>query len=201
MQQQQRKPECQFSADVAAGARAGDAAALEQVYRLLVGPLTSYLRSQVGDPDAAADLAQEAFVDLVRRCRTLEGGPREIRSWLYRAARNKAIDRSRYRSRRPETLTDEVPDAPSASPGPETVADAADRATSVRRLLASLPADQCQVLTLRFLGELTAPEVAAVMGRTEGAVRALQHRGVAALGRALRAGADAERLERLVAAA
>lgn len=177
-----------FDESVAAGVRSGDPDALAHVYRVLSGPLTAWLRSQVRDPQLAEDLATEAFLKLVRGCRNVEGDPFQIRSWLYRVAQRNLIDHRRARSRRPdEDLTGHVPD------GRDVVPDTADvviRAEGTHRMLDALEQlspEQAQVLTLRFVGELTAPEVAEVLGKTEGAVRALQHRAVSALAKHIRA--------------
>lgn len=176
-----------FTDEVAAGVRSGDVDALTAVYEALVGPLTSYLRSQVRDASVATDLAQETFIDLVRGCRGLCGGPREIRAWIYRAAQRNVIDHVRYKNRRPESLTDQAPEIRESAKGPDDLAVEAEEAHRIRSALARLSPDQAQVLSLRFLAGLSAPEVAAVMDKNEGAVRALQHRGVAALARILKA--------------
>lgn len=176
-----------FSDEVAEGVRAGDADALTAVYEALMDPLTSYLRSQVRDSSIAVDLAHETFIELVRACRGLSGGPREIRAWIYRAAQRNVIDHVRYKNRRPEDLMAEAPERRVAEKGPDDLAVEADEAARIQAALARLSPDQAQVLSLRFLAGLPAPEVAAVMDRNEGAVRALQHRGVAALARILRA--------------
>lgn len=169
--------------------RAGDPDALAAVYRALVGPLTAWLRAQVRDPHLAEDLAEETFLELVRACRTVQGGPFSIRSWLYRAAQHNLIDHRRRVARRPEELTDETPELPADTTGLDDRAAELDEAERLRAALAQLSPDQAEVLTLRFLAGLSAPEVAAVTGKKEGAVRALQHRGVAALARMIRAGA------------
>lgn len=174
-----------FGDDVAKGVRAADPDALAAVYRALAQPLTAYLRAQVGDNQLAQDLVSETFADLVRGCRTIEGGPFQIRGWLYRAAHHNLLDHRRYRGRRPEDSVAEFPEQADVD-APDDLAIAGEDAEAVRALLHSLPPEQAQVLTLRFLAELSAPEVAAIMARTEGAVRALQHRATAAMARKLR---------------
>lgn len=174
-----------FSNAVAHALRQGDPQALAHVYSVLVAPLTAYMRSQVRDPHLVNDLVQDTFVELVRGCRSLTGEPRQIRAWVFRAAHRNAIDQSRYIERHPERLFDALPDWESADQGPAEVTAANDEAEQVRSALRQLPVEQEQVLTLRFLADLSAPEVAAVMGKTVGAVRALQHRGVAALAQIL----------------
>lgn len=178
-----------FNDEVAAGVRRGDPDALTEVYRVLSGPLTAYLRSQVRDAQLAEDLATETFLKLVRGCRHLEGGPFQIRSWLYRVAQRNVIDHLRARSRRPdEELTDLPPEELTAAGDPADAVEDRDTLDRIRTALEQLSPDQAEVLRLRLISGLSAPETAAVIGKTEGAVRALQHRGVATLARHIRRG-------------
>lgn len=174
-----------FDEEVAKGVREADPDALAAVYRALVRPLTSYVRAQVGNEHAAQDLVSETFGEFVRTCRTIEGGPFQMRAWLYRAARHNTLDHHRHRRRHPEDAVERIPDQQSNGPALDDRAAVSEEMAQMREALASLPPEQAQVLTLRYLGELSAPEVAAVMGKTEGAVRALQHRATAAMARAL----------------
>lgn len=178
-----------FDDEVAAGVRRGDPEALTEVYRVLAGPLTAYLRSQVRDAQLAEDLATETFLKLVRGCRRLQGGPFQIRSWLYRVAQRNVIDHLRARSRRPdEELTDLPPEEVTAGDDPADAVEDSDTLERIRIALDQLSPDQAEVLRLRLIAGLSAPEVAAIVGKTEGAVRALQHRGVATLARHIRRG-------------
>lgn len=72
--------------------RRGDPDARSEVYGVLSGPLAAYLRSQVRDAQLAEELATETFLKLVRGGRRLEGGPFQIRSWLYRVAQRNVIE-------------------------------------------------------------------------------------------------------------
>ena len=180
-----------FSEDLAEGVREGDPDALGAVWRLLRPGLVRYLHTRVGDAGLAEDLAEDAFVDLVRSCRSIDGGAHAVRSWLYRAASRNLIDHHRGRGRRPEVLVARLPDHDDQATGPAQHAEARDLAASVQAILARLTPDQRRVLTLRFLVGLTAPEVAAVIGKPEGAVRSLQHRGAAAFARLADAAATA----------
>lgn len=178
-----------FDDEVAAGVRHGDPDALSEVYRVLAGPLTAYLRSQVRDAQLAEDLATETFLKLVRGCGRLEGGPFQIRSWLYRVAQRNVIDHLRARSRRPdEELTDLPPEELTAEGDPAVTVEGWDTLDRIRQALQQLSPDQAEVLRLRLIAGLSAPETAIVIGKTEGAVRALQHRGVATLARHIRRG-------------
>lgn len=177
-----------FSEHVAEGVRAGDPDALGACWRALAAPLVTYLHAQVRDAGVAEDLAQETFLELVRSCRSIRGGPRELRSWVYRAALRNVLDWRRRWRRRPEDAHDELPERDHPERIDEAVAER-DQAARVRAAVAALPPDQAEVITLRFLAQLSAPEAAAVLGKTEGAVRAAQHRAMANLGRRLAPGA------------
>lgn len=178
-----------FDEHIAEGVREGDPDALVACWRVLAHPLVSYLRAQVRDPGIAEDLAQDSFLELVSSCRTLHGGAHEIRGWLFRAAYHNLLDWRRRSARRPEQpLGLAGVDQAARERVDDEVIERVER-EALRHALDSLSPDQRQVITLRFLAELSAPEVAAVLGKSEGSVRALQHRGVAALGRLIRDGA------------
>lgn len=173
-----------FDPTLVEGVRAGDPDAFAVVWRALCPALVYWLRSQLHDPGLAEDLAQSTFLELVEAADRLPGDPRAIRAWLYRAARHNLIDHRRHTARRPELVTADLPETPAGHPTDEQ-AMASAQISQVHAALQALTAEQRQVVTLRFLAELSAPEVAAVMQTSEGAVRALQRRGVAALARQL----------------
>lgn len=148
--------------------------------------MLAWFRSRVGDGHLAEDLTGDAFVAVIAALPRYEGGPEAFAGWLFTLVRRDFVDHLRRRERRPET--------PHESPGEllnETAPDAAEEvlaradADRVRAALAQLSPDQQEVLALRVVAGLTAPEVAAMTGRTVGAVKALQHRGLDSLGRLL----------------
>lgn len=173
-----------FDPALVEGIRAAHPDALTAVWRALAPGLVRWLRSQLHDPGLAEDLAQTTFLELIEAVDRLPEDPKGIRAWLYTAARHNLIDHRRRVARRPEVITAVPPDAP-ARDRTEDLAEAKEEVDVVHAALQALTVEQRQVLTLRFLGELSAPEVAAVLHTTEGAVRALQHRGVAAMARHL----------------
>jgi RNA polymerase sigma-70 factor, ECF subfamily len=164
-----------------------DAEALAACYETFADPLYRYLLSRCGDPTLAEELVEDTFLELVGQAPTLTGGGGGVRAWLFRAGRNNLIDARRKTLRRGDVAYDErrATEVPSPERGPEELALASVTASRVHAALALLSADQREVLLLRFAGDLTGPEVAAVLGKTVGAVKALQHRGLAALGRIL----------------
>jgi RNA polymerase sigma-70 factor (ECF subfamily) len=165
--------------EVLAAARAGAAWAMERIYADLAGPVTGYLRLQGGrEPD---DLASDTFLSVLTGIPRFTGDERAFRSWVFTIAHRRLIDERRRSARIPEPR-----ESPEEASGP-TAADAADEALArlgterVVRLCAGLPGDQRAVLLMRVLGDLTIEQVAAVIGKSVGATKALQRRGLAAV--------------------
>ncbi|MGY1770400.1 RNA polymerase sigma factor [Blastococcus sp. SYSU D00813] len=163
--------------DVLAAARTGAAWAFEVLYRDLAPAVTGYLRLHGAlEPD---DLASETFLAVFRGLDGFEGDEQGLRSWVFTIAHRRLADDWRRRGRRPQLAEggDElVPDAA----GGDVEDDALLRLGTerVHELCAGLPADQRSVLLLRVLADLTVEQVAEVMGRSVGSVKALQRRGL-----------------------
>jgi len=139
--------------------------------------LRVYIRQLVGNDDDAQDLAHDAYA---RALRALERGLRPInpRAWLLRTARNVAIDHLRQRRfLRLFVRIDAVAD-------PGAADDRTDR-IAVWSAVARLPVNEREAIVLRYRWDLTPAEIAQVVGRSEGAVRALVSRAVARLRREL----------------
>lgn len=171
----------------AQGVRDGDPDALATAWREYAPGLIQWLRSQLRHDADAEDVAMETFRELVAHCGSIAGDGAQIRAWLYRAAYHNLLDHRRARMRRPEDPSDAlVEQVDEADPATAVAED--DFARRVRTALGQLAPDQATVLTLRFLGQLSAPEIAEVLDRSEGSVRQLQHRGVTRLAELIRRG-------------
>lgn len=172
---------------VVQGVKAGDPDAVGAVYVRLADRLLGYLTARVHDRAAAEDLLEATFIELLQKGWTIRGGAASIKVWLFRAAHYNALDHLRKVKRRGEHLESDLTpfDRPETARGPADRAEADDTGARVRAAMATLSADQRQVLLLRYVAGLTASEVADVMAKSDGAVRALQHRGERALGRVL----------------
>jgi RNA polymerase sigma factor (sigma-70 family) len=172
--------------DLLGAAQADAGWAYERMFDAFGPTVLGYVRSQgVEDPEHLAnDVFLRAFTNLGR----FSGDEGAFRSWLFTIAHHAVIDERRRRSRRPVSSGDEVPDQ--TVEGAEEVALSRLGTLDVHALLGELSADQRDVLVLRLLGDLTVEQVARIVGKRPGAVKALQRRGLAALRRRLDGVAD-----------
>lgn len=165
--------------EVLAAARAGAAWAFEVLYRDLAPSVTAYLRLHgAAEPD---DLASETFLGVFTGLGRFTGDEDALRAWVFTIAHRRLVDDWRSRSRRPR-VTDDAEDL-GGLPGGDVESDVLVSlgAQDVHRLCAGLPDDQRAVVLLRILADLTVEQVARVMGRSVGSVKALQRRGLRAL--------------------
>lgn len=160
-------------------ARAGAPWAFERLYTDLAPIVTGYLRLQgAAEPD---DLTSEVFLGVFAGLASFEGTEPQFRSWVFTIAHRRLIDERRRAARRPSEPTDDP--ATLDGPGGDAEAEAID-ALGLRRvyeLCATLSAEQREVVLLRVVGDLTVEQVAQTVGRSVGAVKALQRRGLTAL--------------------
>lgn len=164
-------------------ARAGGAWAWERLYKDLAPPLLGYLRMRgAADPE---DVLGEVFVQIVRGLSSFEGDEKDFRSWVFTIAHRRAIDEARRARRRPHQPADihSLSDLASPAGNVEDEALASLGTGTIRRLVARLTPDQQDVLLLRILGDLTIDEIARALDKRPGAVKALQRRALAALGK------------------
>ena len=159
-----------------ARAKEGDQDALRFLYVCYSHNIYGYVRSIVRDDHEAEDVTQHVFAKLMTTLVKYDDRGVPFFAWLLRLARNVAIDHLRANRLTP---TENVLDS-------EASAEAdADRAETVRSALATLPDEQREVVVLRHLVGLTPGEIADRMGRTEGSIHGLHHRGRRALQREL----------------
>ena len=155
--------------ELARAARDGDLAAFEELVRRYQRPLFGYLYRMCGSPDAAEELAQQAFV---RAWQGLGGfrGDASFKTWLYRIATNLAINR--VTRRKPTCDLPESLPAPNSSEPAERYARER-RIALVREALEQLPADQRAALVLVEYQELSYQDTARALGRSVRAVDSL----------------------------
>jgi RNA polymerase sigma-70 factor (TIGR02952 family) len=159
-------------------AQQGDAEAFGELYDRYVTVVHRYVYHRVGDRALAEDVTSETFVRALRRIDSLSFQGRDVGAWLVTIARNIIRDHVKSSRYRLEVATADMRDADRATDGPE---DAVVQRLTNEQLLAcvrQLNSEQQECVALRFLQGLSVAETAAVMGKREGAIKALQHRAV-----------------------
>jgi len=163
--------------------KALDGERLAAIYDEYYQPIYRYVYRQVGEVETARDLTSEVFHRLLRAAQNGDSPNRNSKAWLYRTAHNIVVDHyRRQQHRRHLPLEDELI---SAEDDPAATAERHLSAAQVRSALQHLTPDQRQVIILKFLEGLSNQEVAVVLDKPVGAVKSLQHRGLAALQRQL----------------
>ncbi|GAA4942230.1 RNA polymerase sigma-70 factor (TIGR02952 family) [Actinomycetospora succinea] len=168
-------------------AQDGDTDAFGQLFDRYHDTVFRFVLFRLGDRPAAEDLTQETFVRAYRRITSVSYQGRDIGAWFVTIARNLVLDHVKSSRYRLESSTAEVADvAPSSfRPGPESEVIAGATHAELLRCVARLGDDQQECIALRFLQGLSVAETAEIMGRNEGAVKALQHRAVRRLAQLL----------------
>lgn len=162
-----------------ARARDGDRDAIAKLYDEYADRVYSYLYRRVGDAQIAEDLTGDVFVRMLEAIRRGQLWKVSFRAWLYRIAHNVLVDYFRSRGRQWELVLDErlVGAVPDESAGERTGLGIWTY-EALREAIKELPQTQQTVLLLRFGEGLKAREVAEVLGKSVGAVEALQHRAL-----------------------
>jgi RNA polymerase sigma factor (sigma-70 family) len=172
-----RSPDPGFETALAAASTPGPrrAEAFEHILRPLLFPLLRYLRAQVSD--AADDLVDEVLLAAWEHVGRFHGTEAQFRSWIFTIAHHQVVDH--HRRRREEQPLDRA--AFHRSPD-DTEAEALSRIgeRELTQVLTELAPAQRQVLMLRLVADLSIEQTAAVLGRSAGAVKALQHRAIEA---------------------
>lgn len=168
--------------DLVAAAQAGNREAFGQLYARYAPGVARYVGHRVPDPYLAQDFTGETFARALRRIDSVSDQGRDVGAWLITIARNLLADHWKScRAQREISVATAADDVPTAEPGPEQTVIAAETATQIQAAVARLTPSQQEVIRLRYFDEVPVAAVAAVTGRTDAAVKALAHRGVAAL--------------------
>lgn len=163
----------------------GDAAAFGRLYELYADRIYSFVRSRLGDPHDAEDVTATVFMKAFEAIGGYDRRGLPFGAWLFRIARNATIDHTRRGVRTPEPMEDlESALPPSPVMIDEQVAARVD-GELIRRCVERLTEEQSAVVACRFYFDMDVRQTAKALGRTEGAVKALQHRAMRSLARML----------------
>ena len=161
-------------------AQQGDRDALEELYLLHFDRIYSYLHMSVGNRHDAEDLTTQTFLKMLESIGRFRFQAAPFSAWLFRIAHNLAMDHFRASRRwQPEEDVPEPMGSEEASAEDQAM-DAIGR-ESMLDLIDRLSVEQQQVLTLKFVFNFSNAEVATILGKTEGAIKSLQHRALASL--------------------
>lgn len=167
------------SDEVVAAARTGDAHALTAVYSALAPNVLGYLRARgAEDPEG---LTHEVFVQVLDKLGAVVGGAAGLRTFVFSVAHARLVDEHRRRARRPHETPYQQDLDDRREPSAETTAMVGLGEQRVLDALGELSEEQRSVITLRVLGDLTLEQTAQVLGKSVGAVKQLQRRGLLSL--------------------
>jgi RNA polymerase sigma-70 factor (ECF subfamily) len=162
-------------------AREYDPEALGEIYDGYSEKIYHYIYRYLGEARLAEDLTAEVFLRLLEAIKASKGPRTHLSAWLYRVAHNLVVDHFRRRPRE-----ESLPLEEELMAAPEDVTVVVEKKLAQQQLRAAishLTTDQQQVIVLKFVEGLSNAEVGQVLGKTEGAVKSLQHRALNALHR------------------
>ena len=166
--------------DVIYRAIKGDGEAFAQLYEEHLDKIYRYIYLRVGNQTEAEDLTQEVFVKALEAIGSYKWRDLPFASWLFRIAHNQIIDYLR-KQRKVEKMAWDNNTAPASGPNPEVIAEQELESEELVEHIRKLSSAQREVISLRFGSELSVVEVAKVLGKSPGTVKALQYNGIVAL--------------------
>jgi RNA polymerase sigma-70 factor (ECF subfamily) len=166
----------------------GDVEAFGWLYTTYVDRIYRYVFYQVGDKMTAEDVTEEVFVKTWKSIGSCRGKEQTFSAWLFRVAHNHMVDT--FRKNRREVSFDNInlPD----DGNPEKEAEDNMVLQKVMEAVKNLPEPQQQVILLKFLDEIDNQEIGRILGKRQGAVRALQMRALNNLRGKLNSGVDCD---------
>jgi RNA polymerase sigma-70 factor (ECF subfamily) len=166
-------------ADLAQRASKHDQAAFAELYNAYVEKIYKYIYYKVGNAPDAEDLCEQVFLKAWEAIGRYTWCGYPFSSWLYKLAHNVVVDH--YRTRR-ETMPLDTAFATSDEPvDPDTTLQQMVEAAELREAINQLTAEQRQVIALKFIEGYENTEIAQMMNKKEGAIRALQYRALRSL--------------------
>jgi len=165
-------------------AKAYESEALSELYRRHAEAIFRYIYRRVGNRSVAEDLVGEVFVRALEDLPSYRNTGAPFGAWLYRIAHARVVDHYRRQKVRQNRPLDEHLPADERT-NPDHLAIKNEATCQAWEALMHLTDEQQQVISFRFIAEYSIAEIARMLGKTEGAVKALQHRGLASLRRLL----------------
>ncbi|MFH1650873.1 MAG: ECF subfamily RNA polymerase sigma factor, BldN family [Chloroflexota bacterium] len=163
-----------------------DQAALTQLYEENFDRIYRYIVLKIGDRTEAEDMTQQVFIRALKSISSYKWRGAPFAAWLYRIAHNQIVDYLRKKTRQPTVALNERLAA--TDPDPVTTMETKMDIEQLAQAVKELTGAQREVISLRFTSGLPIAQVAKMMGKSEGAVKALQHSAVRSLRRLMATG-------------
>ena len=161
-------------------AQQGDQEALTQLYEANFDKIYRYVALKIGDRFEAEDITQQVFINAIKSISSFKWQGTSFSAWLYRIAHNQIVDYLRRKTKRPMVPREKAA-TKSSSEDPSATAELNVDIARVAAAAKQLTKAQQEVISLRFASELSITEVAEAMGKSEGAIKALQHSAIHSL--------------------
>jgi len=168
-----------------------DEEAFTQLYEAYFDKIYRYVALRIGNKTEAEDMTQQVFLNALQSISSFKWRGIPFSAWLFRIAHNQVVDYLRKKTKQATAPLDES--LVSSDSNPQLMAE---HKLDIEQLVSAtkrLTETQREVISLRFAGELPIAQVAKVMGKSQGAVKALQHSAIVALRKALLMAEDDER--------
>ena len=165
-------------------AQQGDAEAFARLYEAYFDKIYRYINMKTRNETEAEDITQQVFMKMLRSISSYKPKGVPFSSWLYRIAHNQVVDFLRQQNKK-ATVDIEGLRLPDTGDDPQQILEQQIDIHQLKEATQRLTQAQQEVLSLRFAGELSINQCAEIMGKSEGAIKALQHSAVAALRRVL----------------
>ena len=164
-------------------AKQRDQEAFAQLYEEHFDKIYRYVALKIGDKVEAEDMTQQVFLNALQSISSFKWKGIPFSAWLFRIAHNQVIDYLRKKAKRATAPLEKS--LASSDIDPQLAAERKSEIEQLGLATRRLTETQREVIALRFAGELSVAEVAKVTGKSQGAVKALQHSAIVALRRAL----------------
>jgi RNA polymerase sigma-70 factor, ECF subfamily len=155
--------------------------AFGELYRHYVGRIYNYHYRHTSNTTEAEDLTSRTFYRALRSLHSYREKGASFQAWLFRIAHNLVVNWYRDTSRHPSVALDSAPLLPAPSAEPHDYVEAGETRELLMQVLVDLPEDRKTLLILKFVEQLSNQEIATVMGKSEGAIKALYHRTLISL--------------------
>lgn len=161
-----------------------DTEAFAQIYEAYFDRIYRYIALRIRNEMEAEDMTQQVFMKMLHSISSYKQQGVPFSSWIYRIAHNQVVDFVRQQNKKATVDIDGLP-LPETGDDPQHMIEQQIDIEDLKKATKLLTQSQQEVLSLRFSGELSIAECAKIMGKSEGAIKALQHSAVQALKKAL----------------